>query len=87
LVERAREELVATGARPRRPVLSGADSLTPRERKVAKLAAEGRSNREIAQELFVTERTVETHVRHALQKLEVSSRRGIGKALDEPRAT
>jgi len=87
LVERAREELVATGARPRRPVLSGADSLTPRERKVAKLAAEGRSNREIAQELFVTERTVETHVRHALQKLEVSSRREIGKALDEPRAT
>lgn len=81
LAARAREELVATGARPRRAVISGAESLTPRERKVARLAGDGRSNREIAQELFVTERTVETHVRHALQKLDVSSRREIAGAM------
>jgi len=81
LAERAREELLATGARPRRLVLSGADSLTPREHKVARLATEGRTNREIAQELFVTERTVETHVRHALHKLGVDSRREIAAAL------
>ena len=49
LVERARIELEATGARPRSVIVSGADSLTPSERRVAQLAAEGQTNREIAQ--------------------------------------
>jgi FixJ family two-component response regulator len=56
LSEEAHEELIATGARPRRLVLSGADALTPSERRIAAMAAEGLSNREITQALFVTPR-------------------------------
>lgn len=74
LAERAREELLAAGARPRRPVFTGVEALTASERRVARLAAEGRSNREIAQALFVTQRTVETHLQHAFQKLGIGSR-------------
>ena len=55
LAERARTELQIAGARPRRPRLSGVDSLTTNERRVAALAAEGRSNREIAQTLYVSQ--------------------------------
>jgi DNA-binding CsgD family transcriptional regulator len=55
-------------------VLSGADALTVSERRVAALAARGLTNREIAQELFVTAATVETHLRHAFRKLDVRSR-------------
>jgi DNA-binding CsgD family transcriptional regulator len=59
---RAERELLSTGARPRRIALSGADSLTPSERRVAEMAAAERTNREIAQALFVTPRTVEVHL-------------------------
>ena len=62
LAARAERELIATGARPRRIALSGVESLTPSERRVAELAAEGPTNREIAQALFVTQRTVEVHL-------------------------
>jgi DNA-binding CsgD family transcriptional regulator len=62
LTERAHAELLATGARPRRVVRSGIDSLTPSERRVAQMATEGQTNREIAQSLFVTPKTVETHL-------------------------
>ena len=81
LVEAAREELVATGARPRRLVRSGIDALTPSELRVAKLAAEGMSNPQIAQQLFVTRRTVETHVAATLRKLDLKGREGIAAAL------
>jgi DNA-binding CsgD family transcriptional regulator len=81
LVEAAREELVATGARPRRLVRSGIDALTPSELRVAKLAAEGMSNPQIAQQLFVTRRTVETHVAAILRKLDLKGREGIAAAL------
>jgi tetratricopeptide (TPR) repeat protein len=54
LVDRAREELTAAGARPRTFALTGVESLTPAERRVAKLAASGLSNRDVAQSLFVT---------------------------------
>jgi DNA-binding CsgD family transcriptional regulator len=81
LVEAAREELVATGARPRRLVRSGIDALTPSELRVAKLAAEGMSNPQIAQQLFVSRRTVETHVAAILRKLDLKGREGIGAAL------
>jgi ATP/maltotriose-dependent transcriptional regulator MalT len=70
----ARAELLAVGARPRRAALTGPDALTSAERQVAGLAAEGRSNRQIAQQLFVTRATVETHLRHAFHKLGITSR-------------
>lgn len=75
LVDRAREELEATGARSRSLVLSGVESLTASERRVASLAADGRTNTEIAQALYVTRKPVETHLRHVFQKLDVQSRR------------
>jgi DNA-binding NarL/FixJ family response regulator len=81
LAERARTELHATGARPRRLVRTGADALTPSERRVAELAAGGRTNREIAAELYVTVATVETHLRHAFQKLGVHARTELRDAL------
>ncbi|MGZ4313286.1 MAG: helix-turn-helix transcriptional regulator [Solirubrobacteraceae bacterium] len=74
LADRARRELQAAGARPRRTALTGIDSLTPSERQVAHLVAQGHGNREIAQRLYVTRRTVETHLTHAFGKLGVSSR-------------
>lgn len=71
---RAREELAAAGAKPRRAELSGAGSLTPSEHRVAALAAAGRSNREIAGELVVTMRTVTTHLTHVYRKLDIERR-------------
>ena len=81
LAERAETELLATGARPRRVALSGVDSLTPSERRVAEMAAEGGTNREIAQALFVTPKTVEVHLSSAYRKLGISSRRQLASAL------
>jgi DNA-binding CsgD family transcriptional regulator len=81
LAVRAHDELVATGARPRRPLLSGVDALTPSERRVAALAAAGLSNREIAQALFVTLRTVEMHLSNVFRKLDISSRTQLPAAL------
>ena len=69
LAARAREELKATGARPRRAWRTGVEALTPSELRVARLAAEGRSNREIAHELYVTLKTVEGHLARAYTKL------------------
>jgi DNA-binding CsgD family transcriptional regulator len=81
LRRRAEEELRATGARPRRLVLSGLDSLTASERRVARLVADGRTNREVAQSLFVSARTVEGHLTSVYRKLEVSSRNELPAAL------
>lgn len=81
---RAREELAATGARPRRIALSGADALTASERRVAEMAVKGMSNPEIAQSLFVTRRTIETHLAHAYQKLGIVGRTELGAALGAP---
>jgi DNA-binding CsgD family transcriptional regulator len=81
LAGRAHEELIATGARPRRLFASGVDALTPSERRVAAMAAEGLTNREIAQALFVTLRTVETHLSGAFRKLDVSARTQLAAAL------
>ena len=78
-----RAELHATGARPRSSALKGPDSLTPSERRVADLAASGRTNKEIAQELYVTPKTVEVHLSAAYRKLEISSRRELPGALAE----
>jgi len=83
LAEQTHEELIATGARPRRVVQTGTGSLTPSERRIAAMAAEGLSNREIAQALFVTLRTVEMHLSNAFRKLGVSSRTQLPAALAE----
>jgi DNA-binding CsgD family transcriptional regulator len=81
LARQAREELLATGARPRRLVLTGVEALTASERRVATMAAEGMTNREIAQALFVTTKTVEMHLAHVFDKLEVRSRTELPEAL------
>ena len=81
LVEHAYEELRATGARPRKILYSGVEALTPSERRVATMAAEGMSNREIAQALYVTPKTVEVHLSHCYRKLEIASRRELPRAL------
>jgi DNA-binding CsgD family transcriptional regulator len=78
---RARAELAAIGVRPRMTEHVGEDSLTPSERRVAELAAGGGTNREIAQTLFVTEKTVETHLGRAFRKLDISSRRQLPDVL------
>jgi DNA-binding CsgD family transcriptional regulator len=82
LVTRARQELLATGARPRKLVLTGADSLTPSELRVAQMAATGMSNPDIAQALFITRKTVEKHMSNTLMKLGIAARDQIATALE-----
>jgi DNA-binding CsgD family transcriptional regulator len=84
LAKRAETELLATGARPRRVALSGVESLTPSERRVAELAAQGPTNREIAQALFITQRTVEVHLTSIYRKLAINSRSQLAAALAAP---
>ena len=84
LARRAREELGAAGGRPRRSALQGRDALTPSELRVATLASEGRSNPDIAGLLFVTRRTVETHLTQSYAKLGVRSRSDLSQALQGP---
>ncbi len=83
LAEHAETELRATGARPRRVVLTGLESLTASERRIAELAGGGMSNREIAQTLFVTARTVEGHLTSVFRKLQLDSRDKLPAALTE----
>ncbi|MHB1570654.1 MAG: helix-turn-helix transcriptional regulator, partial [Solirubrobacteraceae bacterium] len=78
------EELKVAGARPRRLRFSGPDSLTASERRVAEMAADGMGNREIAQALFVTPRTVEQHLYNCYRKLGIRSRHELGAALAAP---
>jgi DNA-binding CsgD family transcriptional regulator len=85
LVARARDELRVAGARPRRLVRTGLGSLTASELRVAQLAADGLTNPEIAQALFVTLRTVEMHLSNAYRKLQIGSRRQLPEALAAPR--
>jgi len=84
LANTAREELKATGAPPRRTALSGRDALTPSERRVAQLAADGLTNRQIAQALFVTSRTIEAHLTQTYMKLAITSREQLPTALRSP---
>jgi DNA-binding CsgD family transcriptional regulator len=81
LAARATAELRASGARPRRHAVSGPDALTSSEARVAHMAADGMSNREIAQSLFVTAKTVENQLGSAYRKLGVRSRERLRSAL------
>jgi DNA-binding CsgD family transcriptional regulator len=81
LAERARQELRLAGARPRRAAISGPASLTPSERRIAEQAAAGKTNRQIAQELFLTMKTVAFHLTNVYRKLDVTSREQLAAAL------
>ena len=83
LARRAREELRAIGARPRRERLTGIESLTPGELGVARLAAQGLTNRQIAQALFVSTKTVGTHLGHIYDKLAVNNRDDLARIMPE----
>ena len=84
VARRAHEELVAAGGRPRRLRTSGSDALTPTERRVAVLAADGMTTRAVAQALFVAEKTVETHLGSVYRKLGIAARSQLPRALSEP---
>jgi DNA-binding CsgD family transcriptional regulator len=81
IARRAHEELAATGEKLRPLIAIGVESLTPSERRTAGLAAEGLTNREIAQTLFLSVKTVESHLRGAYRKLDVRSREELPHAL------
>ena len=83
LAEHAKTELRAAGGRSSEPEGTGVGQLTVSERRVAALAAEGNSNPEIAQSLFVTRKTVETHLGRVYRKLGISGREHLARALDE----
>ena len=82
LADRAHTELEMSGAHPRRERITGRDALTPSELRVARLAAEGRTNNQVAQALFVTPKTVDTHLSRVYSKLGISSRRDLANALE-----
>jgi DNA-binding CsgD family transcriptional regulator len=81
LAERARTELAAAGARPRHSALTGVESLTPSELRIAELATNQQTNREIATALFVTPKTVEVHLGNVYRKLGITKRRQLSDAL------
>jgi DNA-binding CsgD family transcriptional regulator len=81
LVEWGGQELRAAGAKPRRRAFSGVDALTASERRIAEMIAGGMANREVAQALFVTAKTVENHLGRVYQKLGLHSRAEIADAL------
>jgi DNA-binding NarL/FixJ family response regulator len=81
LESEVRSELAAAGVKPRATALGGVESLTASERRVSALAAEGHTNRDIAQELYVTPKTVEVHLSNAYRKLGIRSRRELSGAL------
>jgi DNA-binding CsgD family transcriptional regulator len=87
LAKRARTELRAAGGRPSQSWGTAVGQLTASERRVAELAAEGRGNPEIAQVLFVTRKTVETHLGHVYRKLGVSGRGQLARALERQTPT
>lgn len=83
LVDEIRSEIYATGARPRTTALAGVLALTASERRVADLAAVGQTNRDIAQTLYITPKTVEVHLSSAYRKLGIASRRELAGVLSK----
>ncbi|HEV2813455.1 MAG TPA: helix-turn-helix transcriptional regulator, partial [Solirubrobacteraceae bacterium] len=82
VADQALAELRAGGSRPRRAARSGTAALTPSERRVAKLAAAGLASADIAQRLFVSRKTVETHLQRCYRKLGIHSRRELARLFD-----
>ncbi len=82
LAEQAAQELHVAGARPRRVQRTGFASLTASERRIALLARGGATNREIAESLWLSVKTVEMHLRNAYRKLNIASRRELATAID-----
>lgn len=83
LAERAREELIIAGGRPRRAARTGLEALTPAESRVALLVAQGLTNGQIARSLFVSTRTVTTHLTHVYEKLGITNRQELSLFLNE----
>jgi DNA-binding CsgD family transcriptional regulator len=81
IANQAREALIAAGAKPRRDAVTGRDALTVGELSVARLAAQGLTNREIAQALFITTKTAKGHLGHVYRKLEITRRGQLANAL------
>ena len=81
IANQARAELIAAGAKPRRDAITGRDALTAGELRVARLAAEGLTNREIAQALFITTKTAKAHLSQVYRKLEITRRGQLADAL------
>jgi len=79
--ERARSDLLAVGEVVRQPTAEPASTLTAQEAHIARLAADGHTNPEIAAQLFLSARTVEWHLRKIFTKLGIGSRRELDKVL------
>jgi DNA-binding CsgD family transcriptional regulator len=82
LLRRVHEELAVAGVTGRRDAVLGVESLTPGELRVARMAAEGHTNREIAESLFVSAKTVENQLGRVYAKLGITSRTALPEALD-----
>ena len=82
LAARAREELRVAGARPRRDWTMGLEALTPSELRIVRLARNGRTNRQIAHELYLSMKTVEGHLARAYGKLGITGRKELKTVLD-----
>jgi DNA-binding CsgD family transcriptional regulator len=86
LIARAREELRVAGARPRRDWISGVEALTPSELRIVRLAREGRSNRQIAHDLYLSIKTIEGHLARAYGKLGITNRSELARVLEPEKA-
>jgi DNA-binding CsgD family transcriptional regulator len=84
IANQARAELIAAGAKPRRDAITGRDALTAGELRVARLAADGLTNREIAQALFITTKTAKGHLSRVYHKLGITRRGQLPDALTTP---